>query len=150
MELSTVPSTILNTLNEVPPEAWTIIVEVVVGALVVSPALVGLKKWWDINSAKVMTFWTIVASLLAGAGAYLHNDPRYAPWFILVQGWLILATTQPVYRYAVKPLFTRLGIWFASKLALANQINQSKADLKPSPASPTDDARSASISNSRR
>ena len=57
--------------------------------------------------------------------------PEFAPWIILVQGWLTLATAQPVYYFFVKPLFRRLGAWFTDQITKATQISEAKAAQVP-------------------
>jgi hypothetical protein len=113
----------LQTVNSVPGDAWTLIIEILVAALITSPVVLGIKKWWHVHSDKIMLAITIGASLLAGVVLYLQNDPELAPWFALVQGWLIFATTQPVYRYFIKGLFARLGVWFNEKVEEAARYN---------------------------
>lgn len=122
---------ILNTANQVPDEVWSAIIEVIMAALVVSPVMVGLKKWWKIHSEKVMMATVMLGSLGAAALIYLQTDPRFAPWVIVIQGWLVFATTQPVYFLFIKPLFRRISTWFAGQLEQAAKLNEVKTAAIP-------------------
>lgn len=110
---------VLHVLNSVPPDVWDMVAEVVFSAVVISPLALGLKKWKDVNSEKIMTAIVILGSFASAALLYFRDQPEYAAWFIIVQGWLTFATTQPVYFYFVKPLFRRMSAWFAAKVAQA-------------------------------
>lgn len=121
----------LNTLNQVPPEAWSIIIEIAISALIVSPFMLGLKKWFKIHGEKLMVLLVAFFSIAASVVAYLIADPYFAPWIILVQGWLTFATTQPVYYLLVKPFFGKLGAWFTDQVAKATQITEAKAAAVP-------------------
>jgi hypothetical protein len=114
--------TILDALNSVSPDVWTIIIETVVGALVASPLVVGLKKWLSINSDKVMLITTIAASMVAAGGVYIVNDPVFSAWLIPIQGWLIFATTQPVYRFLVKPIIRKIQTVIADAIAFNAEV----------------------------
>lgn len=123
---------IWNTINQIPSEAWDILIEILVSAIIVSPLALGLKKWWKIDGEKVMLGLVILASLLASVIIYLQSDPRFAPWIVAVQGGLTFATTQPVYYLFVKPLFTRLSLWFSSQVDQAVALNDVKSAALPS------------------
>lgn len=126
---------ILNTVNTVPPNAWEILIEIIVSALTVSPIMVGVKRWLNISDPKrrekIMTFAVLISSMLATVGFYLKDIPEFAPWFIAVQGLLVFATTQPVYFYLVKPLFRRLGASLAIQLNKAKSLNEAKTATVP-------------------
>lgn len=122
---------ILDALNQVPAEAWTAAVQIVLSAVIVSPLALGLKKWWKIEGEKVMLGLVILGSLLATVVAYLQSDPQFAPWIVLVQGGLTFATTQPIYYLFIKPLFLTLGSWFASQVEQAAQLNDVKSATVP-------------------
>jgi hypothetical protein len=121
----------LDLLNSIPAEAWSVIMQTVVAAAIVSPVGLAIKKWLSIDSEKKMLTLIMLSSLLAGALQYLHSVPQFAPWFAIVQGWLIFATTQPVYRFAVKPLAVRLGVWWNEQLIKATATNEAKAATVP-------------------
>lgn len=126
-----IPSKLLALLNSIPSDSWGIVAEVVVAAVTTSSLMVGVKKWLQVNGDKLMLTLTIFGSLLAGTAAYLHSDPTFGPWFALVQGWLIFATTQPVYRFFVKGVCRRLGNWFAEQVAKATALSEAKAAAVP-------------------
>lgn len=107
-QLTNIGNWLLATVNGVPPEAWTVLVETIVAALLASPLVAGIKKWFQVHSDKVMLFVTILASIGGAVAAYLVNDPTFTAWWVPVHGWLIFATTQPVYRYLIKPIGNRI------------------------------------------
>lgn len=126
---------ILDTLNSISPEAWNLIIDTFVGAIIVSPLAVGIKKWLNIEDPKrrekIMTIVVIVGSLGVATIMYLQNVPTFAPWFVAVQGMLVYATSQPVYYFGIKPLFARLGTWIAGEIAKATAINEAKGAAIP-------------------
>lgn len=126
----------LQTLNSVPSEAWSMLVEVLVGALTVSPLAQAIKKWFNGDGDKTlgekrMLAIVMAGSVMAAAVSYIVTVPEFAPWVITVQGALTFAATQPVYVYLVKPLSKRLGAWFSEQVAKASAITEAKAAKVP-------------------
>lgn len=127
---------LLQTLNSVPSDAWSTLVEIVISAFVVSPLAMAIKKWFNGNGDKKLgekRMLTIVmlGSFASAAIAYLVTVPEFAPRFIVLQGTLTFAMTQPVYIYFVKPLSVRLGAWFTEQVAKASAITEAKAAKVP-------------------
>lgn len=122
---------ILHALNSISPDAWGVVVTTVVSALITSPVVQGLKRWFQVDSEKKILFLVMIGSMGAAAVAYLLTVPQFAPWIILVEGWLVFATTQPLYIYFFKPVFKNLGGWFTGKLAEAAAINEAKSAAVP-------------------
>lgn len=122
---------ILTALNSVPAEVWGQVVEIVISAVIVSPAALALKKWWKVNSEKVMVFMVMLGSVAAAVIAYLQTQPEFQPYFIAVQGALVFATTQPVYYFFVKPVWIRLTMWFQSQVQKAAELNDTKSAQVP-------------------
>lgn len=122
---------ILHQLNSISPAAWAIILPTVLQAIITSPIMLGVKKWFSVDGEKKMLFFVMLGSMGAALVGYLITVPRFAPWFILVSGWLTFATTQPVYLYAVKPLARIIGSWFSGKIAEATAINEAKNAAVP-------------------
>ena len=127
---------ILQTLNSVPSDAWSIFVEVLIGALTVSPLAQAIKKWFNGNGDKKlgekrMLAIVMIGSVLASAIAYVVTVPEFAPWIITIQSALTFAATQPVYVYLVKPLSKQLGVWFTEQVAKASAITEAKAAKVP-------------------
>lgn len=122
---------ILETLNSVPAEIWSTLIEIIVSAVIVSPVALAIKKWFSIDGEKKMVFIVTIGSFAAATATYMLTVPEFAPWIILVQGWLTLATTQPVYYFFIKPLFRRIGAWFTDQIAKATQISEAKAAQVP-------------------
>jgi hypothetical protein len=120
----------LSLLNQVPQEAWSMITEIFVSAVVISPVALGIKKWLEVNSEKLMIAGVMIASVAAPALLYLKSVPEFAAWIVLVQGGLVFATTQPVYYFFVKPLCRRLGTWFGGEVAKAAEVQAFEKDIK--------------------
>lgn len=121
----------LEIVNSVPAEIWSTIIEILISAVIVSPIALGLKKWFSIDSDKKMIVIVSIGSFVTATAAYLLTVPEFAPWIIIVQGWLTLATTQPVYYFFIKPFFKRLGAWFTEQITKATQITEAKAAQVP-------------------
>lgn len=113
---------ILNVLNSVPAEVWTVVAETVIAALIASPLVVGLKKWFNVHSDKVALILAIGASMFTGVAAYAVNDPVFSAWLIPVHGWLIFATTQPVYRFLMKPIIRKIQAIIAEAVAFNAEV----------------------------
>ena len=113
---------ILGAFNSVPEEAWLIVVETVVAALIASPLVVGIKKWLHLNSDKVVLSTTILVSMFGAIGAYLVNDPTFSAVWLPVHGWLIFATTQPVYRFLILPIIRKVQATIAEAITFNNEI----------------------------
>lgn len=125
---------ILHTLNSIPADVWSVVVQSAVSALVVSPVFVWVKKRFfddEVERERLMLFLVMAGSFVAAAVAYLITVPTFAPWIILVQGWITFGTTQPVYFYAVKPFIRNVGTWFTGKIAEATAINEAKNAAVP-------------------
>lgn len=121
MELITQsPQQILTFLNSVPSDAWGLVIETVVSAFVVSPLALGIKKWLSVDSEHKMLGLVILGSLVAGLLDYLHGVTLFAPYFALVQGWLVFATTQPVYKWLIRPLAAKIAGTIVSAKQLAD------------------------------
>lgn len=122
---------ILHTLNSIPPSVWSVLVQSVVSALVVSPVFVAIKKHYEIDREKIMLGLVIIGSFFAASIAYLITVPTFAPWIILAQGWITLGIAQPVYIYGAKPLFNKLGAWFTGKMIEASGIVEARSAAVP-------------------
>lgn len=126
---------VIQFLNSVPGDVWSNIGDILFAAVVVSPAALAIKKWLNIDDPKrrekIMTVIVILGSMGASALLYLHSVPEFAPWFVLVQGWLVYATTQPVYYLFVKPLATRIGGWFTQRIAAMATVTEAKGAAVP-------------------
>ena len=120
----------LNVLNQVPQEAWDMVIQIVVSAVVTSAAALGVKKWLDVNREKLMVGGVMLASFVGPCLLYLKSDPQFAAWIVLVQSGLVFATTQPVYYFFVKPLCKKLGVWFGGEIAKASAIKDAENELK--------------------
>src|SRR4051812_22272934 len=125
---------VLKTLNSVPPEAWSYIsmaIETFLGALFVSPVMLGIKKWFAIEGEKKMLSLVMLASAISTVVIYLTTLPQFAPWIIPIQAGLLFATTQPVYNFFVKPACRRLGAYLTEQITKATMVNEAKAAAVP-------------------
>lgn len=97
---------------------------------VLSPLLVGVKRWFSVQSERIMISLVILFAMLAAAGNYLLNVPSQDPGVIAVQGAVLAFMTQPVYFFVVKPAYK----WFSGQLAKAAAFDeQVKANTEPVP-----------------
>jgi len=71
------------------------------GAL--STLLVGVKKWFSVQSDKVMISLLFLSAGLLAVGHYLLTAPSDDPSIIALQGAAFAVLTQGVYHFAVKP-----------------------------------------------
>jgi hypothetical protein len=96
---------VLDILNNVPPGTY----EALLASGIISPLLVGVKKWFSVQSERVMITLVVVLGMLAAAGNYLLHVPTQDPSIIALQGAVIAFMTQPVYFFFVKPLFGKIS-----------------------------------------
>jgi hypothetical protein len=125
----------LDSLNGVDPAVWGLVVETVVGALFASPVVLGIKKWLHLNSDKVILSVAILTSLFTAAGAYVINDPLFSAWLVPVHGWLIFATTQPVYRFLLKPLIGKIQAKIAEAITFNAEVKSAAVPASGLPTS---------------
>lgn len=110
-------NTLLNLLNSVVTHIpW----DILLASGVISPLLVGIKKWFSVQSEKVMITLVAVLSLLTALAHYLMTTPTSDPTIIAVQGAVLAFMTQPVYFFVVKPFY----LWISGELAKANAYDQ--------------------------
>lgn len=77
--------------------------EVIAASGVLSPLLVGIKKWFSVQSEKVMISLVMLLSLLTVVVNYLLRVPTTNPQYLAVQAAVLAFMTQPVYFFIVKP-----------------------------------------------
>jgi len=127
-------------LNSIPADVWAIAVQTIMIAITVSPLAQVIKKvirrYWDwLDDPRrreiVMMLIVMLGSLAGSAFVYLRNDPRFSGWFVVIQGLLAFAVTQPFYIYFLKPLTIRLGLWLTDRITAPNAINEAKAAALP-------------------
>jgi peptidoglycan/LPS O-acetylase OafA/YrhL len=113
----------MQVLNAITPEMWTMLGEIFVSALLLSPFMVGVKKWFNIHRELVMTLWVIGGAFVTAAIIYVKDNPDFAPWLIIpAQGSAVFLLSQVVYYALVKPLRKR----WATLIAEAGEINDAK------------------------
>jgi len=126
---------ILQFLNDIPPEIYSSITEILIQAVAASAAGLALKRKLRLDDPKVrekiMVAFVMASSITAAGIGYILTVPEFAPWVILVTGGLTFATTRPVYYFFLKPLFTRIGAWFAGQVSKAAALNEAKAAAVP-------------------
>lgn len=118
-------STILTYLSTSIP--W----EAVAASGVLSPVLLAIKKWFSVQSEKVMITLVLLAGMLTAAGHYLLNVPTNDPSIIAVQGAVLAFMTQPFYFFIVKPIANTVSEQIAKAQAFDRQI---KSAIEPAPA----------------
>ena len=123
---------ILTQLNSIPRETWTLLIDAIITtvlpALAVSPIALALKKWWKINSDRLMVIIVAAGSVLSTLVVFALDSPDFP---LPIQAWLTFATTQPVYYFFVKPLYLRISAWVALQIAEAAKLNEAKSAEVP-------------------
>lgn len=95
---------------------------------ILSPLLLGLKKWFSVQSEKVMISLVALVALATAAGHYLLTTPIQAPGVIAIQAAVLAFMTQPIYFFVVKPA----AAWFGEQLAKAAAFDaQVKSAIEP-------------------
>lgn len=87
---------------------------------VISPLLVGFKKWLSIQSERVMISLVALLSFLTVAGHYLLTTPSSSPKVLAYQSAVLAFMTQPVYFFFVKPAFA----WLRTSIEKSDQLNK--------------------------
>lgn len=120
-------------LNGLAPEDWSMFNEIIFVSIVVPLATELLKHWKRLNltSGNKKFVVAFLLSIFGGALAYLHGQPEYARWFALAQGAFSFTLSQPLYRFALKPLFAKLALWWQDQLSKAAALNEAKAAAVP-------------------
>jgi hypothetical protein len=137
MDLHAIISQVNSLVGSIPSGTWDILLQSAIGAVTVSPIALGIKKWFSIDSDKKMVLIVTIGSFLAAASAYLLTVPKFAPWIILLQGWITYGVSQPVYYIVVKPFFKRLGAFLVEKVTAVTLLNEARAAAVPSTGLPT-------------
>lgn len=104
---------ILQAIQNMPPEVW----ELVVGGVLMSPMLQGIKHKLSVQSDKVMFTLTTLTALVISAGVYISSTVTTEPWIVAVQATLVSFSSQPVYFFVVKPVYK----WWMSIIADADK-----------------------------
>lgn len=120
-----------NILNQVPAETWSLAAQSIISAFAISPIALGFKKWWKVNSEKIMLLIVIIGSIVTPVIIYLLQSPHYSAYIVPVIAMATFASTQPVYIYFVKPLYLRGAAWFATQVAEAAKLNEAKSAEVP-------------------
>lgn len=89
--------------------------DLVIASGVLSPVLLGVKKWFSVQSEKVMMTLVIVFGAIGATVSYLVGVPTTDPTIIAVHGLVISALSQPFYYLLVKPA----SKWLSAELAKA-------------------------------
>lgn len=98
---------------------------------VLSPLVLAIKKWFSVQSERIMiTIVALVATITAGAN-YLIHVPTHDPSIIALQATVLAFLTQPVYFFVVKPGFK----WFQQRTEEAVQLKLAQAG-DPAPDQP--------------
>ena len=104
--------TILNVLN------WTatnVPWDLVIASGILSPLALAIKKWFSVQSEKVMMTLVIVLGVVGSAITYLMSTPTSDPSIIAAHGLIVAALSQPFYYLCVKPATK----WLSAELAKA-------------------------------
>jgi hypothetical protein len=102
---------------------------------VLSPLLLGIKKWFSVQSEKVMITLVALSSMIVAGAHYLLSVPTHDPTVIAVQGAALAFMTQPFYFFIVKPVAAAVGEQLAKAAAFDAQV-KSAADVPLSATGP--------------
>jgi hypothetical protein len=109
-------SQVLQTINDFATYMpW----DALLAAGIISPTLVGFKKWLSIQSERVMILLVILVSLGTVTSHYLLTVPTHDPSIIGVQTAVLAFMTQPVFFFIVKPAIA----FFRSEVEKAAALN---------------------------
>lgn len=90
------------------------------GAL--SPILLAIKKWFSVQSEKVMISLVALSGMLVAGANYLLHVPTHDPTVIALQGAAIAFLTQPFYFFIVKPIAASVEEQLAKAAAFDRQV----------------------------
>jgi hypothetical protein len=114
----------LNVMNDIARHfPW----EALAASGVISPLLVGIKKWFSVQNEKVMISLVILISGLAVAGNYMLHVPTSDPYIIGIQTAVLAFMTQPIYFFIVKPAIA----FFKNEVEKAAALNEVKSATVP-------------------
>ena len=101
-------STLNNIVSHIPWQA-------IAASGIISPLLVGIRKWFNIKSKRVLIFLVSLMSAGAVTVNYLLRVPTSDPSILAIQASVVAFMTQPIYHFVVKPGFA----WFADTIEAA-------------------------------
>lgn len=87
-----------------------------------SPVLLGIKKWFSVQSEKVMISLVMLSGMLLSGAHYLMTVPTHDPSIIAVQGAALAFLTQPFYFFIVKPVAASVSEQLAKAAAFDRQV----------------------------
>lgn len=134
----------MNVATALTPEQWQIAGETVISAVLLSPFMAGVKKWFNVHRELLMTIYVIGGAIVTAAIAYVRDTPGTAPWLIIpLQGLVTFALSQPVYYGLVKPIRNKVRVAVAEAKALndakrAAALSDDGSLYQPTPATTTD------------
>jgi apolipoprotein N-acyltransferase len=95
---------------------------------ILSPLMIGVKKWFSVQNELVMFLLVFGTATLAAAVNWLLHTQSHDPNVILVQAALLTVMAQPFYFGLFKPLFKWLGGQLSKAAAYDQQL---KAAAEP-------------------
>ncbi len=106
---------------------------------VISPLGVAIKKWFDVQSERVMISIIVGMSAFAAAANYLIHVPTHDPLIIGLQTAVIGFMTQPVYYFVVKPALAAFRNQVEKASVFNAEIKSATVPATGLPISPTPD-----------
>jgi hypothetical protein len=92
---------ITQSISQIPTGFW----HVLLGAIILSPTVQGLKRLLKIQAAHHAFLLLSIVAMLAAAANYILHTPTANPSIIALQGSVLAFTAQPVYFILIK------GLW---------------------------------------
>jgi hypothetical protein len=110
---------ILHTVNAVLANVpWS----AVAASGLLSPVLLAIKKWFSVQSERVMISLVALSGMLVAGGSYLLHVPTHDPTIIALQGAAIAFGTQPFYFFIVKPIAASVEEQLAKAAAFERNV----------------------------
>lgn len=117
---------VLDILNAIPSYVW----ESLIAAAFLSPFMLGVKKWLNVNRELVMFLLVVLGAFVTAGIAYVKDNPTFAPWLVIpLQAAGTFMLSQGFYYSIVKPLRNH----WRGLLAEAEELNESKRAAIVSP-----------------
>lgn len=130
MDITKILTIINNLLNDVPTEAWQVLIELTIAAVLGSNLTLGIKKWWHVDNERKMFSLTIVSMLVAALIVHLRNVPELHPFFAAIGLAVAFIINQNYYRFFLKPLVARLSAWMTENIKELN-ADEAKTAIEP-------------------
>lgn len=105
----------------------------VIASPLVSGLIVAIKKWFSVQSERVMISLVALVAMIVAGGNYLLHVPTHDPSIIAVQAAVLAFMTQPAYFFIVKPLAASIEQQLQKAAAFDAQVKSASQPVAPVP-----------------